>query len=290
MRHLRLDAAVDALAQGEDTVLLLALDGWTDAGSGGTLAADALRDQADVAPLGAFDPDALYDYRDRRPLLSIDQGVLGEPEWPSLTVEALSVEGMPPLVLVQGGEPDLSWQTIASDLVELARRVGATRYIGLGAVPGPIPHTRPVRVICTANDDAALEQIGRPHERMIVPASFQVVVEAALRDAGLSTLGLWARIPHYVAGDYPEAARALLSTLAAHLDAPLATSDFDEAVDANRERLDGAASSSPEIIDHIHQLEEAYDADVADDAGITGPLPTGDQIAADFERFLRQQE
>lgn len=296
MDLLRLDEPLDLV--GDDPVLVLALDGWTDAGEGGTLAADTLRSAYPPLRLGAFPPDALYDYRERRPSLTIDEGDLGSPEWPELLVELISPPTGPPLVLVSGAEPDRSWRTIGADLVELAWRVGATRYVGLGSVPGPIPHTRPVQVISTSSDPKLLDRIGRPHERVTVPASCQVAVEATLRDAGLTTLGLWVRIPHYVAGEYPEASRALLERFSAHLGTPVDLSTFDAQVTENRAKLDVAAASSDEVTEHVRQLELMYDAENAErdaeaDAAQTSPaisedqVPSADELAAEIERFLK---
>jgi hypothetical protein len=272
-----------------DAVLVVALDGWTDAGRGGTLAAEQLRDQWPTRHLGRFDSDALYDYRDRRPLLAIDEGVLGDPDWPALDVHLIEPPEGPPVVLLEGAEPDFSWQALCADLVELTDELGVTRYIGLGAVPGPVPHTRPVRIITTSSDPVLLDRLGRPHERVVVPASLQSIIESWLRDVGIATLGLWARVPHYVAGEYPLAAQVLLQRLGDQLGTKLDTGALDPEIVANRERLDVAAAGSPEIVDHIEQLEQVYDDDVADDAGMSGGLPTGDQIAAELERFLRNQ-
>lgn len=273
-----------------DPVIVVALDGWTDAGRGGTLAAEQLRDQWPSRHVGRFDSDSLYDYRDRRPLLAIDEGILGDPEWPAVDVHVIEPPAGPPVVLIEGAEPDFSWQAVCADLVELADDIGATRYIGLGSVPGPVPHTRPVRVTSTSSDPVLLDRLGRPHERIIVPGSCQVVIETALRDAGLTTLGLWARVPHYVAGEYPLAAQVLMQRLGDQLGVQLETASLDDEITANRERLDIAAAGSSEITEHIEQLEQVYDDDLTDDAGLGGgPLPTGDQIAAELERFLRNQ-
>jgi hypothetical protein len=116
-----------------------------------------------------------------------------------------------------------------------------------------------------------------------------VVIETAMRDAGRRTLGLWARVPHYVAGEYPAAAVVLLHQLGDHFEFVVDTSVLEAEAADNERRLEEAADASPEIRSHIEALEGAYDADVADDAGISGPLPTGDQIAAELERFLRNQ-
>jgi proteasome assembly chaperone (PAC2) family protein len=289
MDLLRLDAPLpDDL---RDPVVVAALDGWTDAGQGGSLAAAELRAQIDGHRIGDFDPDALYDYRDRRPLIDIDRGLLGDPEWPTLEVDHLSPAGGPDIVLITGGEPDLSWRRLCDDVVELARSIGARRYVGLGSVPGPVPHTRAVRLVVTSSSTDILEEMGRPHERVIVPASAQVMIESSLRDAGLETVGMWARIPHYVATDYPEGAQVLLRSVARHLGIDLDATVLDEDVADNRQRLDAAAEGSPEVQSHITALEESYDEDLAGGGGgITGPLPTGDQIAAELERFLKGQD
>jgi proteasome assembly chaperone (PAC2) family protein len=287
MELLRLDRPLpDDLV---DPVLVTALDGWTDAGQGGTMAAEELKGQLPTTRLGEFDPDALFDYRDRRPLVDIDMGVLGDPEWPALEVALSRPDDGPDLLLVTGAEPDLCWRAVCADIVELAQAAGAKRYIGLGSVPGPVPHTRASRLVVTSSSTDILEQMGRPHERVIVPASAQVVIETSLRDAGLETIGMWARIPHYVATEYPEGAQVLLRAISRHLDIEIDSTVFDEDVEENRAKLDVAAEGSPEVSSHIAALEEAYDQDLAEGGGITGPLPTGDQIAAELERFLKDQ-
>ena len=296
MDLLRLDAPLDDL--GSEPVLVLALDGWTDAGDGGTLAADTLRDTFPSTRLGDFAPDALYDYRDRRPALQIDRGVLGKPDWPELVVDRLSPPAGPTLLLVSGAEPDLAWRTIGADLVELASLAGVSRYVGLGSVPGPIPHTRPVQLIATSSETDLLERIGRPHEEVIVPASCQVALEAVLRDAGLETLGLWVRIPHYVAGEYPAAARALLEQLSSHLGTPVDLTGFDDEMAENRARLDVAAQGSDEVSEHVRQLERLYDAEAEAERLATGQgrrdtalseeqVPSADELASEIERFLQ---
>lgn len=272
-----------------EPVIIVALDGWTDAGRAGSMAAEELQEQWLAEQIGRFDSDALYDYRDRRPILQIDRGALGDPVWPELALYSLTPPSGGQILLVQGAEPDFGWQTVCEDVAELAELVGSERYIGLGAVPGPVPHTRVTPIITTSNDESLLERYGRPHERVTVPASCQVVIEASMRDAGLSTLGMWARIPHYVAGEFPAGAHALLRHLSDLLEAELDLAELLEEGDAHRERLDLAAQSSDEILAHIRQLEDGYDEDVAEQGGGFGPLPSGDEIAAEFERFLRDE-
>lgn len=295
-----LDVTTDLAALGArltDPVLVLATDGWTDAGTAGSSAAELLLDQFGAEPVGAFDPDVLYDYRDRRPVIEIDQGTLGEPRWPGLDVELVTPASGPALIVVTGAEPDLRWRTVVADLVELAAAVGARRYVGLGAVPGPLPHTRPVQLICTSSDADLLARFGRPHEQVVVPASFQVAAEAQLRTAGLTTLGLWARLPHYVATDYPAATKALLERFSAFTGTPVDVAELDAPIVDQREQLDEAAEASEEITEHIRGLESMYDAMITDETAqrfdVPGEpmsseqVPSGDEIAAELERFLR---
>ncbi len=268
----------------DEPVVLASFDGWTDAGVAGSTCAAMLRQQLETSRIAHVDPDLLFDFRDRRPTLEIDRGVLGEPEWPEFAVDHLRAPSGRDLLLVSGGEPDFAWQGLLAVVTDLARSYRATQYVGLGSVPGPVPHTRPIRVITTSNDEDLLDRLGRPHERVVVPASFQVVLETAMRDAGLTTLGLWARIPHYVGGEYPEAAIALAERLQDAIGVDLETTGLQVEGAQQRARLDEAAEASPEVAEHIGNLEQWYDADDEQPN-----LPTGDQLAAEFERFLRDR-
>lgn len=297
MRILRLEA--DTPLVRPEPALVVAFDGWTDAGEGGTSAARNLLDRFPSEVIARFDPDALYDYRDRRPPLEIDRGRLKEVRWPELTVRHLAPGSGPDLLLVTGPEPDLGWRSLTADLVALSAQHGVRRYVGLGSVPGPLPHTRPVQLVCTSSDPVLLERLGASHEQMVVPASAQVALEAELAANGITTLGLWVRIPHYVAGPYPEASRALLERLSAQLGTDVDLTSLDREIEQNRKRLDVASTSSDEVREHVAQLERLYDAEsvgsegpLGIDAQRGGPLtdvevPSGEELAAEIERFLR---
>ncbi len=270
-------------------MLLVALDGWTDAGEGGTRAAQELLTQLGGERIGDLDPDQLFDYRDRRPVLEIERGVLGELDWPGLELHAMRTADGPDLVLLIGAEPDLGWRGLAATVIGLTEVLGITRSYGIGAVPGPIPHTRTAKLIVTSTDESMFDRFGRPREEVVVPASCQVALERELGAAGLAATGFWVRIPHYVATDYPEASRVLLEAMGDLLSLDLSITHLEPEIERQRSKLDEAAAGSPEVEAHIRMLEEAYDADVEEEAPIRGPIPTGDQIAAEFERFLRDE-
>lgn len=274
-----------------DPVLLIAFDGWTDAGEGGTRAARELLDQLDGTRLGDFDPDRLYDYRDRRPVLEIERGSLGALSWPKLELHWARPTSGPDLLFLVGAEPDLAWGVLFDEVAHFVADVGVTQSIGLGAVPGPIPHTRTSRLVVTSTEEAVFDQFGRPHEEIMVPASAQVAMEAELGGRGVPATGFWVRIPHYVATDYPEATQVLLRALSQLLHLELESDHLDLEIDAQREKLDEAAAGSPEVQSHISMLEQAYDQEADDEPGSigAGPIPTGDQIAAELERFLREE-
>lgn len=275
-----------------DPVLVVAMDGWTDAGEGGTRAARELVEQFDGTRLGELDPDTLFDYRDRRPLLEIERGALGELQWPSLELHWARPPDGPDLLVLLGAEPDLGWRAVGRSLVDLVDRAGVQRSIGLGSVPGPIPHTRDSRLIVTSTDEHVFDRFGRPDEEVMVPASCQVALERLLGEHGIVATGLWVRIPHYVATDYPEAAQVLLRSLPALTGIEVTSDHLSPEVDAQRAKLDDAASGSPEVQAHIRMLEDAYDESVDIDGATgldRGPIPTGDQIAAELERFLREE-
>lgn len=268
---------------------MVSFDGWTDAGAAGTTAAAHLVEHLPSTLVGSVEPDRVFDFRDRRPMVPIDNGRFGAITWPAITLHRVDLPA-DSLLLLTGAEPDFAWQELGRDLVELAHAIGLVDYVGLGSVPGPVPHTRPVRVTTTSNDESLLVRFGRAHEKMIVPGSAQVTLEVAMGDVGLRTLGLWARIPHYVAGDYPAAAAMLLRRVGEHLGVALDLADLEDEAVQHADRLADAASESTEVTSHISALEGAYDADVADDSGLEGPLPTGDQIAEELERFLRNRD
>jgi hypothetical protein len=261
-------------------VLLAAFDGWVDAGSAASLVLARLSE--DDEPLATFDSDELYDYRSRRPTLEIVDGRLAELTWPELSIRRARLASRD-LLLLSGHEPDDRWRALARVVVELARDLGVVEWISLGAIPAAVPHTRPVPVLGTASAPGLLRagvEAG-PAGVLRVPAAAISVLEMAMAEAGIPALGYFAQIPHYVSGPYPAAAVELLRNLGDHLGEELPVGELSEASRQLRTRLDTATALDESSRQYVERLEAMADE---------SRLPSGDDLIADIERFLRERE
>ncbi|HEX2883179.1 MAG TPA: PAC2 family protein [Candidatus Limnocylindria bacterium] len=259
-------------------IIVAALEGWVDAGSAGTAAAEQLAAEGEL--VATFDADGIYDYRARRPTLDIVDGRPMELRWPALTLRAVTMEERELLVLT-GPEPDYRWQELSDDLVTLGRRLGATGWASLGAIPAAVPHTRPVPILATASAAGLLPAGIRqgPDGLLRVPAAALSVFERAMGLAGIPSIGLFAQVPHYVNATYPTASIALLTALGRFLGVELAVGPLATRALERRTMLDAAAANDDETRAHVERLELLADQSA---------LPEGDELIADIERFLRQ--
>jgi proteasome assembly chaperone (PAC2) family protein len=270
-----------------DPVLVVGLDGWIDAGYAATNAVGTMLEGAGYVTVATFDADLLLDHRSRRPTMHIDDGVNTGLTWPTIELRAaVDIEGAEALFLV-GAEPDHLWRAFSAAVIDLAHEFGTTEVVSLGAYPAAVPHTRPVRVIGTAVDAERAHRVGTVAGRIDVPAGVHAAIEAAADESGLPSLSLWAQVPHYSAAmPYQEASLALIEALGTHalLNFPKGTL-ADDARNA-RARLDELVGNNAEHQAMVAQLEHQYETS----EGIRGPLPTGDDLAAELEQFLRDQD
>lgn len=270
-------------------VLVVGLDGWIDAGYAGQQAINALVEAVPYDVVATFDSDNLIDNRSRRPLLRLVNGVLAEMVWPEIRLvlshQASSERHI--LVLI-GPEPDYHWRAFVAETVDLATRLGVEMVIGLGAFPAPVPHTRPVRLAATATSQELAGRIGFVPAALEVPAGAQAALQMAFGEAGIPAVGIWARVPHYAAGTpYPDAALALLDELAQLTGMPIATTSLRENGEIAREQIQAMIENSAEHMAMVRQLEEQHDAEVGLSATEFTNLPTGDELAAELEKYLR---
>ena len=271
----------------DEPVLVLGLDGWIDAGLAATNALGTLMEDLDTETVAVFDADRLLDHRSRRPTMHLVDGVNTGLTWPSIELQVASdLDGNDVLLLV-GAEPDHRWQAFATAVVDLALEFDTRMVLGLGAYPAPVPHTRPTRLVSTSTEPELARRVGVTHGRIDVPAGVHAAVETQCADVGLPAVGLWAQVPHYAATmPFPAGAVALVDGLwtVGGLRFPMGSLRDDAA--STRERLDALVANSEEHVGMVQQLESQFDAL---DAVGDGPLPTGDDLAAEVERFLRDQ-
>lgn len=273
----------------ERPVLVVGLDGWIDAGFAGHTAINALLESAPYEVLATFDTDALIDNRSRRPLLRLVNGVLEDLTWPELRlVLSKQPSGGRSILVLIGPEPDFHWKEWTAEVVTMGLRLGVEMVIGLGAFPAPVPHTRPVRLAATATSQELAGRVGYMPAALEVPGGAQAVLEVAFGKAGVPAIGVWARVPHYVAATgYPEAAAVLLDELSklteVKIDTEMLHTTGQTALDAIQAMID----NSTEHTAMVRQLEEQHDAEAGLSATEFTNLPTGDELAAELEKFLR---
>ncbi len=260
-------------------VLLAAFDGWVDAGSAATTALGQLIGDATV--VATFDADVLFDYRARRPPLEIVDGRLTELTWHELVLRRTLVGERDVLVLV-GPEPDYRWRAFIDAVVELAGTLGVAEWISLGAIPAAVPHTRPVPILGTEASRGLLrgDVSPGPAGTLRVPTALVSALEFEVSAVGIPALGYFAQVPHYISGPYATAAVELLRTLGNHLGALIPAEGLEVEARELRDRLDTATGLDETTRSYVERLEAMYDEQ---------RLPSGSDLIADIERFLRDQ-
>jgi hypothetical protein len=272
-------------------ILVLALEGWIDAGLAAASASEVLLDALDTVTVARFDTDELLDYRARRPTVHMIDGVQKGLTWPSLELRAATDLNGKEMLLLVGNEPDRSWHRFVDEVVDLALDFGVRLCVGFGAYPAPAPHTRPSRIACSASTAELAEAGLFLRASLDFPGGAQAAVEQSCDARGIPSLGIWAQVPHYAAAmNYPAGSLGLIESLSRLADLSLPLGDLPDRAKATRSRLDELIGQNPEHQAMLRQLETAYERLDDGIASLDGsPLPTGDELAAELERFLREQ-
>lgn len=266
-------------------VMIMVLKGWIDAGLGADGAAEVLLDQLDRRTVARFDADHLLDWRARRPVMRLVDGINTQLAWEETELSWTKDRAGNDVLLLLGNEPDHAWLAFSDQVVDLAMDLGTRLVIGLGAYPAPAPHTRPPVLASSASDEALAAGLLR--SSVEVPSGVQGMIERRAATKGLPALGLWAQVPHYVSAmPYPAASLALLreASRVGRLDLP--TADLDERAEANRRRLDELIAANPDHQAMVLQLERQVD-EAASSTDLSAT--SGDDLAAELERYLREQ-
>ncbi|WP_308281253.1 PAC2 family protein [Nocardioides sp. WV_118_6] len=286
--------------EGVETLpMIVALEGFLDAGNAGALACRHLVRTGAASPEGGgvvvatFDVDELHDYRARRPPLTFARDHYEGYEAPRLVVRMLRDAGGSPYLLLHGPEPDIRWEAFCRAVRAVIERFGVTLVVSMGSVPMAVPHTRPIAITHHANNPDLITGTSPWRGELRVPSSVQALLEVRLGEWGHDAQGFVAHVPHYLAQlDYPRASLSLLEQveLAARLTIDL--TEVRELADDREDEITRYLSANDEVADVVTALEQQYDTFArAEEEGSSllaedEPLPTGEEIGRQFEQFL----
>jgi proteasome assembly chaperone (PAC2) family protein len=267
--------------------LVCAFRGWNDGGHGASLAGGFLARAWDADRFAHIDPELFFDFQATRPHISFTEGTARRIDWPDNSFFAAPLPTAPrDVVLLLGTEPNLRWRTFCTLVTDLATDLDVELVITLGSLLADVPHTRPAPVTGNATDPELIERLGLQASRYEGPTGIVGALHNACRIAGLPSASLWAAVPHYVSmTPSPRAAKALSERLATLLEVPLDTQELDEAGDAYLHQVNEAVASDAETAAYVDELEQRAD-EIADESD----LPSGDTLAAELTRFLRERE
>jgi proteasome assembly chaperone (PAC2) family protein len=266
-----------------DPFLVIHLHGWTDAGRAGQTAAVFLRSRWNATPLATFDADELIDYRARRPVVRLASGTIEEVTWSPAELLLATPGGERDALLLVGPEPDFRWRAFCDEVVEACRRLEVVEVFGLGAFPAPALHTDPVAVVGTSADPDLADRLETVPVIVELSAGIQTVLEERLHQAGIPATGLWARVPPYLAGGaHPPAALALVDTLGRLTGVEIDTTELEAATKDHLEQVEQAIRERPQIAEFVDQIRGLVEQ------GADERIPSGDEIAAELEKFLGQ--
>ena len=278
---------IDARPKLERPVLIAAFRGWNDGGQGASLAGAYLAQAWAAEQFAEIDSENFYDFQATRPMVSLVDGETRQIDWPENTfLHAPLPGGGRDVILLLGVEPSLRWRTFCTHVADLATSFGVELVITLGSLLADVPHTRPAPVTGSATDPELIKQLGLQASRYEGPTGIVGVLHDACGRAGLKSASLWAAVPHYVSlTPSPRAAKALVDRLAELLDADVDTVELDEAADAYSQQVSEAVAADAETSSYVEELERRVDEIAAEES-----IPSGESIAAELTRYLRERE
>jgi proteasome assembly chaperone (PAC2) family protein len=288
--------------------LVAAFSGWNDAADAASDGVRWLARTVGARVFATLDTEEYLDFQAARPTVELVDGVIREIQWPALAFSAGTLpSGGRDLVLLLGVEPNLRWPTFCDDVISVARTTGCELVVTLGALLGDVPHSRPIRCTGSATDEVLAAKLGMQRSRYEGPTGIVGVLHDAARRVGFASASIWAPVPHYVAtAPNPKATRALLSRLSTLIDIGLDLTDLDIAASAWERSVDEVVAGDADATSYVERLEARYDESA--DAVISDPddpittsdddedwldedaLPSGESLAEDFERYLREQD
>jgi proteasome assembly chaperone (PAC2) family protein len=268
--------------------LICAFKGWNDAADAASTAITFVGGALEAQRFATIDPEDFYDFQATRPRITLVDGDTRDIVWPAVELFEARVPRAPrDLILLGGSEPSFRWRTFTKLIVELAEAIGTQLVVTLGALLADVPHTRPVSVTGLASDKALVSRLGLAPSSYEGPTGIVGVLHAACQRAGLPSASLWAAVPHYIAATpNPKAALALVRKLEGLVGVAVDASGLETAAADYERQVNLAVQSDPDVQAFVERLEQASSETGSEEQG---PLPSGETIARDLQRFLRQR-
>lgn len=268
-------------------VLVAAFAGWNDAAGAATTALETAAAGLDSQVVAHVDPEEFFDFQVNRPSIRLTEGQSRRIDWPQNALVALRTPTAErDLVLLNGIEPNLRWRSFAEAILGACTQLGVEMMVTLGALIADVAHTRPVPITGLASDPELVRRLGLSRSTYEGPTGIVGVMHDRCRALGIDSASLWAAVPHYVAAvPNPKAALALLRRLEDVTGVTVEASELEDEIDRFDRQVDRAVDANPEI----RELVERIEADQDDAFGRGEDVPSGDSIAQEFQRFLRQR-
>jgi predicted ATP-grasp superfamily ATP-dependent carboligase len=278
--HVEFDAHPDV----SQPVMVCAFGGWNDGGEAATTALRYVRERWGGRPFARVDPEEFFDFQVNRPLVHLEEGDTRSITWPTCEFSSARPHGRD-VVLFSGVEPNVRWRTFTGEIVDVARMLDVELLVTMGAFLADVPHTLPAPVTAASTDPAWIGKLGIQASQYEGPTGIVGVLHDAANRAHLPSVSLWAAAPHYLpAGTNPKVALSLLGKLSELLEVRIDTDEMAAAAAAWEQKVREALEEDENLTSYVGKLEEL----AAGRAGF-GDIPTGDQLATELERYLREQ-
>ncbi len=275
----------------ERPVLIAGFTGWNDAAEAASLAVRTMGEQWEARRFGAFNGEEFFDYQTTRPQIKLVEGVTRTVEWPenelSATEARVGALGGRGAILLSGPEPNFRWRAFSQAVVNLARDFDVRLVVTLGALLADVPHSRPVSVAANAQDPSLVENLGLTASRYEGPTGITGVLHRYCASKDLPSVSFWASVPHYLSSvPSAPAALALLQSLSNLLGTSFDTTHLNSTSEDYQRQVSVAVAQDSDLASYVRMLEERYDAQT--ESGERN-LPSGDELARELERFLREK-
>jgi len=284
-------------------LLVVAFEGWNDAGEAASGVVRSLKDQLDLYPIAEVDAEEYFDFQFNRPTSTQDEDGNRMLVWPGVTMYGptqqrrkkvrrlaedaqldMSADNGSNIYLLLGSEPSRGWRTFTAEIMATVHDTRISGIVFLGAMLADVPHTRPISVFVTSENAAVRGQLGVERSSYEGPVGILSVLGQAAEAAGIPTVSIWASVPHYVHNaPSPKATLAIIDKLEEIIDVVIPRGDLVNESAAWQSGIDALASEDEDMAAYIAQLEAARDT-------VDSPEASGEAIAQEFERYLRKRD